>query len=100
MAVIGQSWLERHFDLAPRRFPSKNLTWRIVMTERYWLLDSMNLRTIHSGDYHSILDAILYYGLNLGEYQIVGCEIPLTEVAADAESLRADLADRFDALLV
>lgn len=69
------------------------------MSKKYWLLDSMNLRTIHSGDYHSILDAILYYNLNLGDYQIAGCEIPLDEVQKDVEALRTDLAERFDALL-
>lgn len=65
------------------------------MSKKYWLLDSMNLRTIHSGDYHSILDAILYFDLNLGDYQIAGCGIPLDEVHQDVEALRADLADRF-----
>ena len=70
------------------------------MSKKYWLLDSMNLRTIHSGDYHSILDAILYYNLNLGDYKIAGCEIPLDEVHQDVEALRADLNERFDALLV
>lgn len=65
------------------------------MKDVYFLLDAVTHLPYRVGDYHEILDAILYYNLNLGDYRIAGCEIPLEEIHADVESLRVDLADRF-----
>lgn len=69
------------------------------MNKTYTLVDMHNLR-LQRGDYYCILDAIVYYDLNLGEYTVEGCEIPLDEIHKDAMALSADLAERFDALLV
>ena len=68
------------------------------MNKTYTLVDMHNLR-LRRGDYHSIVDAIVYYDLNLGEYTVEGCEIPLDEIHKDVEALSAVLADRFEALL-
>lgn len=71
------------------------------MTERYWLLRSSDLVTLNSGDYYWILDRIIYRELEPSQYLVLadGTLMDSEQIHKDVEALRADLADRFDALL-
>lgn len=53
---------------------------------------------VAEGSYEYLLEEIIYH--EIVDYKIYGIDLSPEEIDADVEALRADLAERFDALLV